>query len=568
MSEENERRSWSVKKGEELDCIVRESEQYSPRRLVQSILDAIRAPLRRDNHITTLFGCRLTGKSTAMKNAVGLLSQEERAKTVYIEASRQLSMGRLSGELAAAYRDGCRIAFIDEASWVEGFGQGCSHLAGIAFPDMKFVISGTNSLLLHILRKEEIFSHGSLVPTMPIAFGEWKEKLGSDLTLKDFLCNGGTMVRNFLDIEDGVQQYAFTTLGQNAAESMDEFPEKKIFKRLWPLHKAGALPAVLCFIVESVAHNLAAGDLQEALSDFNTQDRKILSAYALRLLTEAWSPECIEKACNRYIKNYNMRVAADVFTEHIAFGDAEKESVVKALRDTRFIRPWDVRRFSIKTKEEKDLDEEEYFLTMPGIRYRLTLTALEEAKRSFAGMAAFPGKMEAQKTLAEYGYGNLGGILEECVFQEIHDSLDGFEIFKARFDDEDNAEEENYGEIDIVVADRDKNDTYLFEVKNRKKRPSELSLRLRDKRIADALKNNGYNIKGRFLVTGLDKEKTFTDNDGISYDTIPAGSFMEALWNNPKKAWDCIFKKAEWQQDVTKKNDKKEQPSVTSFLCM
>ncbi len=494
------------------------------RHQVQELRTFLNGPYgEREHHIAALFGCRMTGKTTIMLQTIAAMPAEEQQKTLFIDGHAGLSMDELVSYLIMASQKGVRNVFIDEATWINGFGPGCSQLNSAIFSGMKFVLSGTNSLLLWLIYNNEYCECGPFIATAPISYGEWSEILGDNYTIDAYLCNGGTMNRTGFNSSEKLNRYVFSSFARNIEESIKNYPDGSEFFALAKMNKTGLLPLSINYIIKDISHNIFKNDIENALINFDSGDRKAISLYFQEKFAEKSYQELTDLN-TRLLRAFRARVGAHAFSEDNPpqLGEYEAEILIKALIDIDFLRPWPIRHFSLTSQAEIPADGTQYIMTMPCVRYRQTLTLTEEA-RKLLKTTDLPNTMELQKLLSADSFGSLGTLLEESLFLDLQQAAaDTWQVFKAIFFEN----TRKVGEIDIITVNTE-GEALLFEVKHTKKPTKSMTNRLTNEKILNVLRSNNINPIGKFLIADIENNDILNNCDIIS-----AQQFMKDLWKN------------------------------------
>lgn len=523
---------WS--QGETLRRSCEDSVKFRARHHVGDMLHALRTPSDRIHRIIALFGCRLTGKTTMMEQVFMRMNEEEQKATLFVDGEKCPSMDALGFLLAKMANKGVRYAFIDEATQIKGFGENCHIFQDRDFKGMKFVLAGTNSLLLWLTFNDKNAGWGSLVSTAPISYGEWTDVHHIDVPVDEYLCNGGTMLRNFseMDNNEGLQQYLFSSLGKNLERSVRGYPDSE-YAPLLRMARTGVLPLAVNFVIKDVAHSLFYEDIEDRMAGFDSGDRKALTKIIRRTFIERELEE-ISFINTKFLHAYAALVGSDRFSEKDAprLGDAERTLVLDALCDTKFLQSWPVRNFSVDREEKISGMTLPFLMTMPCVRYRLTLSAVSELRKILGGQH-LPEKMKLQESLAPDSFGSLGSLLEESLFLDIQRAGgDQWEVFKVRFFKKGGRKQD--GEIDIVAQGAD-GGAVLLEVKHTDEpKPSDAE-HLRNTKYRQILEKNGIRPTARYVVANTEE-----DEEKKGYTILSAKKLLLALWHDPKETLEAL----------------------------
>ena len=508
--------------GERLFSIIENISHLRQRTQVADILSFLRG--NSFGRISALFGCRYTGKTTAMLQAIEALSDDERRKTAFIQGSQAMKMSNVVADIIQLRRHGFKNVFIDEATWINGFGAEAASLDAPDLHGMKILLSGTNSLLLHEIFRSVFSGRGIRIPTSWIPFGEWSSVLGIP-SLQAFLQNGGTMFPNFTGPDENVEQYVLSSLTQNICESVKFAPW--IPQELIRCHEDKILVPILNHLVKTVGHNLVAHHARIHLAASPLPETAAALAWVQARLETGDDRRRIMDSIAHAI---NIRFGHPVDDIPVLDRELQKylDSLTASLLEIDFIRPWPCRYFSVETGEEiQDAEDQKYLLIQPGLRYRQSLAILDTMRRS--GMPA------DRKVFAGMQNGLLGNVLEEQLFNEILFAVNSkkFEVFKILFLKERpypmhrSSKYDHDGEIDIAVRDIDSGKTLLFECKITETIKQKFTKNILNEKYIDIIKNHNIIPVDRFLIGSMQSE------NNSNYKCINAEQWLSVLWKEP-----------------------------------
>ncbi len=233
--------------------------------------------------VCVLYGLRRTGKTTLLFQALQDLSEEERARAVYMKARTTDTMSDLCDDLNELARQGFRYAFIDEVTLLPDFIDSASVFSDIyAMQGMKIILSGTDSLGFWFTQTHELYDRAYTIHTTFIPFREYSELLGIN-DIDEYIRYGGTLLPGELAFDDpdasafdaafrddeSTRRYIDTAICENIQHSLACCERGNYFRHLRELYEAGELTGAINRIIESMNHQFLLSVLQ---GEFKSHD--------------------------------------------------------------------------------------------------------------------------------------------------------------------------------------------------------------------------------------------------------------------------------------------------------
>ena len=206
-----------------------------------------------NDRILILYGLRRTGKTTLVRQAIGEMPAEMRAKTAFIQLNSRLTLADVNHDLKLLETLGFRYVFIDEVTLLGDFIEGAALFSDVfAAGGMKVVLSGTDSLGFVFSEDEQLFDRCQLLHTTFIPYREF-ERVLKVKGIDNFIEYGGTMSRLFAN-KKSADDYVDSAIARNIQHSLKCYQHEGHFRSLQQLYDAGELTSAINRIVEDVNH--------------------------------------------------------------------------------------------------------------------------------------------------------------------------------------------------------------------------------------------------------------------------------------------------------------------------
>ena len=230
-----------------------------------------------NDRILILYGLRRTGKTTLVRQAIGEMPAEMRAKTAFIQLNSRLTLADVNHDLKLLETLGFRYVFIDEVTLLGDFIEGAALFSDVfAAGGMKVILSGTDSLGFVFSEDEQLFDRCQLLHTTFIPYREF-ERVLKVKGIDNFIEYGGTMSRLFAN-KKSADDYVDSAIARNIQHSLKCYQHEGHFRSLQQLYDAGELTSTINRIVEDVNHRFT---MEVLTQKFKSNDLRI-SASNLR----------------------------------------------------------------------------------------------------------------------------------------------------------------------------------------------------------------------------------------------------------------------------------------------
>lgn len=413
-----------------------------------------------DSHdkLFILYGLRRTGKTTLIRQIIYNMTEENRNKTVFIQANADNSLGDINKDLKKLETMGYKYVFIDEVTLMDDFIEGAALFSDVyAASGMKIVLSGTDSLGFVFSEDEQLYDRCVLLHTTFIPFREFENVLGIK-DIDEYMKFGGTMSQSGENYNKAIfgskkttDEYVNTAIARNIQHSLKNYQYEGHFRHLKDLYEKNELTNAINRIVEDINHE-----------------------FTIKILT-------------RNFKSHDFGSAKDIMrkdrenpTDILDDVDGKKltENLMSLLeilnKENQTVDIDDIHRIEIKEYfdlldltcdiplvDMKDLSSKKSntVFSQPGLRYSQAESLIKTLlmDETFKEVSAPERKRITERILDEVK----GRMLEEIVQLETKKANPDLEVFKLQF---------AVGEFDMVVYDPVNVCCKIFEVKHSKEK--------------------------------------------------------------------------------------------------
>ena len=452
--------------------------------------------------VCVLFGLRRTGKTTMLFQA---LNDIDISKAAYIKVKESDDMSMLIKDINILNENGFKYIFIDEITLLSDFINTAATLSDIYCKlGLKIVLSGTDSLGFAFADRDELYDRNVMIHTSYISFKEFSFILGID-DVDQYIEYGGTFKIENMSFDDSdykndevsfkddesTRKYIDTAISRNIQRSLknDHFGQR--FANLKDLYDNNELTNVINRIIDNMNHDFLISVVTNKYksSDLGSSKQLLLHNKDKVIQTALYDID------NETVIN-KMKGILDILEKEEMNVLINKE-VINQIK--LYLKMLDLIK-SVEIRYEDGHKEERIIFVQPGMRYSITKSLVYSLMNDsyFASLNDENKQFIIDKILSDVK----GRMLEDIVLLETSLSLDNnHSIFKFR--------SYEHGEIDMVVFDKNKKTSTLFEIKHSKQVSLvEQSKNLNDESLLSSLIKNYGEIKSKnILYNGKDLSK-------------------------------------------------------------
>lgn len=449
-----------------------------------------------NDRILILYGLRRTGKTTLVRQAIGEMPAEMRAKTAFIQLNSRLTLADVNHDLKLLETLGFRYVFIDEVTLLGDFIEGAALFSDVfAAGGMKVVLSGTDSLGFVFSEDEQLFDRCQLLHTTFIPYREF-ERVLKVKGIDNFIEYGGTMSRLFAN-KKSADDYVDSAIARNIQHSLKCYQHEGHFRSLQQLYDAGELTSAINRIVEDVNHRFT---MEVLTQKFKSNDLRI-SASNLR--RDRFRPtDILDRvdigAITKRLKK--LLLIRDKEEQSINISDAHRTEIREYLDLLDLTCDIDVVNMS-------NLNERKVrtVFSQPGLRYTQAAALIQSLllDETFRNTAIAERMAIEERILDEIR----GRMMEEIVLLETKLARPEMQVFQLQF---------AVGEFDMVVFDPVHACCEIYEIKHSDKIAAEQCRHLLNPRKC-AETEFRY---GRILSKNVIYRGPSTSRQGINYVNV------------------------------------------------
>ncbi|MCR5263531.1 MAG: AAA family ATPase [Clostridiales bacterium] len=227
-----------------------------------------------------LYGLRRTGKTTLIRQIFAEMTDEELAKSAFVQITRNDTLAAVNKDLKYLETAGFRFVFFDEVTLMDDFISGAALFSDVyAASGMRIVLSGTDSLGFLFSEDEQLFDRCILLHTTFIPYREFEQVLGIK-GIDEYIRYGGTMSLGGIHYNEtstfasksSADEYVDSAIARNIQHSLRYYQDGGHFRHLQELYEHDELTSAINRIVEDINHRFT---LEVLTKDFRSNDLEI-----------------------------------------------------------------------------------------------------------------------------------------------------------------------------------------------------------------------------------------------------------------------------------------------------
>lgn len=452
--------------------------------------------------VLILYGLRRTGKTTLIRQAILDMKEEDRNKTAFIQIGSKDNLANVNEDLKYLESKGYKYVFIDEVTLMNDFIEGAA-----LFPDifvssgMKIILSGTDSLGFIFAEDNQLYDRCIMLHTTFISYSEFERVLGIK-GIDEYIRYGGTMSisgNNYNEFifatKNSTNEYLDSSIANNIQHSLKRYQYEGHFRNLIDLYTNKELTNVINRVVEDINHRFT---LEVLTKDFVSNDLKISSKNLRNDGNNILDKIDITKVTNRLkqlldIKNKD-ELKIKIKQEH----RLEIEEYLKVLDLIDYMNIYSISSNIAKNKR--------IVFTQPGIRYAIAKAFIESLllDEKIQNISILERKYILERILNEIK----GRMMEDIVLLETKIKKPKYDVFKLQFD---------VGEFDMVIFDKEKLTSEIYEIKHSKTVLKEQYKNLINKDKCDKTEFKYGKITKKCVIY---RGNNLTSKDGIKFINV------------------------------------------------
>lgn len=172
--------------------------------------------------ICALYGLRRTGKTVMMHQYISELSDQDKEKTAYLLCLRECDMLEVRQVMENLYDKGICNFFLDEITEVTDFQKYGNTLSDyFSAKGAKIVIAGTDSLGIMLAESDILYDRIQMIHTSYVPFAEFSKLIGID-SVDEYIEYGGTLTKTPYKTLQASEEYQNTAIVGNILHSLEK----------------------------------------------------------------------------------------------------------------------------------------------------------------------------------------------------------------------------------------------------------------------------------------------------------------------------------------------------------
>jgi hypothetical protein len=508
----------NVSTGEPLAVFAESAAKYRKRDCYGMIRDYVYGET--SDRVCVLYGLRRTGKTTLIKQIINDFDSTMFSRSAYIKCRTSDTVAALNGDMIRLRDRGFKYIFIDEVTLLSDFIDSASLFSDVySAQGMKIVLSGTDSLGFHLAVSDELYDRAVTVHTTYIPFREHSRLLGIEDT-DEYIRYGGTLRAGELDFasadvnasdasfrdDESTRHYIDTAISENIQRSLECCRDGRYFRALRSLYEKDELTSAINRIIEDMNHSFT---VKVMTSLFKSHDLRSASQLLRSERDEEKRTDILDRTDTTPIieKLKEILSIKEKEEQKIGITEAHAEEIREYLKALDLIESVTIEN-RYPGKPELNTVESYIIFTQPGMRFcqaeALVWSVLSDPQINVLP----PQTMKAIEDKITEDV--MGRMLEDIVILETKKALEkrGKKVFRIRFSD---------GEFDMVVYDREKMTSRLYEIKHSKERNLRQYRHLANAEMVSAVEAVYGKVTERCV---LYRGENHTEENGIEYRNV------------------------------------------------
>ena len=480
--------------------------QYTKKRKAYVEVEEYVKSNKRDTKICAIYGIRRTGKSTLMKQVAQNLSDEQKKQAWFITCNHDTDFYDVIAFITKMLEKGDKYFFIDEITSAKNFqniGQVLSDVF-VKMDDAKIVVTGKDSLGLSLVHRGMMYDRIKFIPTTYTSFSEYST-LTDVNNIDDYIKLGSTLKTDCFSSYKETQNYIETSIVSNIIGSLEKSEGlKKYPPTLTEIYNNNDLNNAIQRIINHFAQSLTVKILTEQITIHP------LSTALHNLAEKGNKPGLLMRQNIDFEKiNDSVAYALGIHTTRTSPVEEKHINVLSDfLEDIGLITTIPV----IESFSNRTFQNDMKIISHPGMFHAIIKYALNELQKNENWLQDVNN--EDRTKLLESTYTSaVGDILENIVIKDIFELLSNgkrvdkddffgentgrWYVSKLTFDD---SQTEQSHEADLIIFDKEKKETYLFEIKHSKEVVEQQSKQLENERFNQYVEENFGQVKRTIVL--------------------------------------------------------------------
>lgn len=518
-----------------------------------------------ENHqskICAIYGLRRTGKTTLLKQAIENLSNNQKNKSIFITCyDQKTDFYDVIQYMKEQIENGYQYFFIDEITYADGFQNVATVLSDVFvnLNHVKIIITGTDSLGLSLVSHHEMYDRIEFVNTTQITYAEYSRLTGTN-NIDDFIKKGSTLRTNIFDSKKSTDQFIETAIVNNIIHSLKKSENLRNY------------PAIL---TEKYSQEVLKNEIERIINRYSQVRtyQAIKSQFKSAPLGDArdtilkHDEDGLNIIAKLKYQETNKKIAEILGCDKPSgIEDKDISKIYDYLKEIGVFITIPVFHSYIKQESDEPLE----MITHPGMFHSNIKYTIQELMKDSSWIEA---DQDTRQKVAINAYRSaMGKIMENIIISDVYYMLcKNQDVQKEDLFGEDTGrwyvskvncdiDGRSY-EADIIIFDKIKKETYLFEIKHSSENVELQSKHLEDDKFLSYIEENFGPIQGRAVLY----------NGKTDYSTqvprISAATFLKKIYQDsqdPNFSFGTSYKEIELimkqkEQELLKKKQIKHQ---------
>jgi predicted AAA+ superfamily ATPase len=446
----------------------------------------------KQSKICALYGIRRTGKTVLMQQVIESLSDEDKSKTVLITCNKDTDVHDVISFVNGAIKKDYKYFFIDEITYAKDF-QAIGEIFSdnfVNFHNARVVVTGTDSLGLSLPSHSILYDRVLFVPTTFTTYPEYSRIMNCN-SFDEYIVRGTTFYPQTYENIETTRKYVETSIIENLISSLERSEGIRSY------------PPVLTELYE-------ARDIENAvLLAINNYNRQFITKSLKATFESKIFSDEIDVNDKSLINNNFSKLMKVVETESIKTNLSEYylEKVNKLLSEMDILKIIPV----VSNFNDREISEPMKIIAHPGMYHANLKYTLEELRENANWV---PGTSDDQKNfLIKKVYEvAVGDLMENFIIANVNEILNKSKIvtktdlfmessgrwFVSKYEMKDSQKRSH--ESDLIIFDKQKKETFLFEIKHSAKVVKEQSAHLESNPFLEYIESKFGKIKERIVL--------------------------------------------------------------------
>lgn len=461
--------------------------------------------LNSDNNkrICGIYGLRRTGKTTLMRQALLSLPKKERDKAIFITCEKESNFRRILEFLKDSSTHGKKYFFIDEITFSDKF-QLLAEVLSDNLADLKgakIVVTGTDSLGLSLASHSNLYDRITMVHTTYMPFAEYARITGNK-SIDHYIKHGSTLSQpSPFETKSSATEYIETSIIENFIKSIEKSEGVRSYPPpLTELYENSELENAIQRIINQYTQTISLKSLRKQFK---------LSPLENGLDVVAKHPDeppmINDGDLNTTQITEKVKKLLKIDTFRTSLTKKHLESVKELLKEMDVITVVPVKTSFLNQNSEQEEDNPALeLLSHPGM-YHANLGYTIEQLKSNANWLPSVSQSDRKLFLDKVYKSSAGIIMENFIIADVYKMLDkkggycedlGYAKQYRWYVSKLSARIENHDEeVDLIVCDRKKKETFIFEIKHSNQSSKEQSKHLESKLFLTHIEKNFGKVK-------------------------------------------------------------------------